>query len=292
MSEPAPTIIIGAGRSGTNMLRDILVQLPGLVTWPCDEINYIWRHGNRSFPTDEFSRAMATAPVAAYIRRKFEALSAGRGGAVCVEKTCANSLRCGFVDEIFPKARFLHIIRDGRDVSVSAGERWSAKLDPRYILKKARYVPPTDLPWYGLGYLKNRIDRLFSREGRLSVWGPRFTGMEAAFRDHPLPVACAIQWRACVSRATSELAQLAPERVLTLRYETFASAPPAGLAQICDFIGVQASRARLEELTTGVSQKSVGRWRQKLAPAEVAGIERHAGDLLDSLGYERASDVA
>ena len=39
-----PVIIIGAGRSGTNMLRDLLAQLPQFSTWPCDEINYIWRH--------------------------------------------------------------------------------------------------------------------------------------------------------------------------------------------------------------------------------------------------------
>ena len=41
-----PVVIIGAARSGTNMLRDVLVKLPGVGTWPCDEINYIWRHGN------------------------------------------------------------------------------------------------------------------------------------------------------------------------------------------------------------------------------------------------------
>ena len=37
-----PVIIIGAPRSGTNMLRDILTNFEGIETWPCDEINYIW----------------------------------------------------------------------------------------------------------------------------------------------------------------------------------------------------------------------------------------------------------
>jgi hypothetical protein len=31
--------------SGANMLRDVLTLLPGVATWPCDEINYTWRHG-------------------------------------------------------------------------------------------------------------------------------------------------------------------------------------------------------------------------------------------------------
>ena len=50
-----PLVIIGAARSGTNMLRDLLSSLEPFATWPCDEINYIWRHGNREFETEEFT---------------------------------------------------------------------------------------------------------------------------------------------------------------------------------------------------------------------------------------------
>ena len=131
-----PIIIIGAGRSGTNMLRDLLVQLPGLGTWPCDEINYIWRHGNRGFATDEFTAGMATPAVKAFIRKQFKRLEVQGNVDSIVEKTCANSLRCGFVHEIFPRARFIHLVRDGRDVAASARERWAAKLDLGYILKR------------------------------------------------------------------------------------------------------------------------------------------------------------
>ena len=54
MSNHKPIIIIGAPRSGTNMLRDVLCNLDGVGSWPCDEINYIWRHGNVKNPSDEF----------------------------------------------------------------------------------------------------------------------------------------------------------------------------------------------------------------------------------------------
>ena len=50
MSTDRDVVIIGAPRSGTNMLRDVLTSLPGFATWPCDEINLIWRHGNRDLP--------------------------------------------------------------------------------------------------------------------------------------------------------------------------------------------------------------------------------------------------
>ena len=65
-------IIIGAPRSGTNMLRDVLVRFPGVATWPCDEINYIWRHGNLRYPSDEFPAERADARVQRYIRAQFD----------------------------------------------------------------------------------------------------------------------------------------------------------------------------------------------------------------------------
>ena len=54
MKDYKKLIIIGAPRSGTNMLRDLLCSIDGVGTWPCDEINYIWRHGNLKENTDEF----------------------------------------------------------------------------------------------------------------------------------------------------------------------------------------------------------------------------------------------
>ena len=90
-----PVIIIGAGRSGTNMLRDILTQLPGFGTWPCDEINYVWRHGNVREPTDELAPHLATDSVQRFVRCAFDRLAARRGWTHVVEKTCANSLRVG-----------------------------------------------------------------------------------------------------------------------------------------------------------------------------------------------------
>lgn len=285
MLENPPVIIIGAGRSGTNMLRDILVQLPGLETWPCDEINYIWRHGNRGYPTDQFSRDMATPRVADYIRQQFDKFARRSGATTVVEKTCANSLRCGFIDQIFPNARFIHIVRDGRDVALSANLRWTAKLDVPYILRKARYVPPTDLPYYGGQYFGNRVRRLFSKDGRLAVWGPRFDDMQVVFENNSVAVACAIQWQACVRQATEQLGELDASRVFTTRYEDFTSQPVEELRKITDFLGQSLSSEAAASLTGRVSTKSVGNWRTKLSAEETAAVERHVGETLHHHGY-------
>jgi hypothetical protein len=66
-----PVIIIGAARSGTNMLRDVLTSLDDFSTWPCDEINYIWRYGNKEREDDEFTVRDVNSKNKAYIRKQF-----------------------------------------------------------------------------------------------------------------------------------------------------------------------------------------------------------------------------
>ena len=55
---------------------------------------------------------------------------------VIVEKTCANSLRVPFVNEIIPDAKFIYIKRDMLDVVGSAKHRWKAPINLIYLLKK------------------------------------------------------------------------------------------------------------------------------------------------------------
>ena len=279
-----PVVIIGAGRSGTNMLRDVLTRLPGFGTWPCDEINYIWRHGNVRHPDDELRPEQATPRVRRYIRRAFDHIAARRGLAHVVEKTCANSLRVAFVDAILPDARFIRIVRDGRDVLVSAEARWTASLDLRYIARKARYVPLTDLPYYGSRYLWNRLYRLVSAEARLAFWGPRIAGLGDALERHGLEEVCALQWKRCVDEAEHDLSLLPADRVHRLRYEDFVARPAAELSRIVDFLGVPMP-SDASQILRSVARTRVGQWRQKIDEPTRLSVEAMIGESLRAHGY-------
>ena len=281
----SPLVIIGAARSGTNMLRDLLSSLEPFATWPCDEIQYVWRHGNREFETDEFTPDMASEKTIAFIRKQFAKFAKQNPGKRVIEKTCANTLRCEFVQRVLPKAKFVHIIRDGRDVAASASIRWNAGLDIGYLMKKARYVPVGDVPYYASRYLGSHVYRLTAGKKRLSTWGPKFSGMKEAFGENDLAVGCAIQWKACVSKAIEQLARLDQSNVMTIRYEEITANPITVLTTVCEFIGEDVDAADIASLTSRVSEKSVGKWKNQLTESQINGIEEKAGDLLEELGY-------
>jgi len=282
----SPIIIIGAGRSGTNMLRNVLTELSGLGTWPCDEINYIWRHGNAHFPNDEFSPAMASSRVKNYVRKAFESIQRKGPFERVVEKTCANSLRVGFVQAIFPQAQMIHLLRDGRDVVASSFLRWRASVDLPYLLRKARFVPLCDLPYYAARYFANRAQKTLSRRKTLASWGPRISGMETIIRNQPLEVVCAIQWRRCVESASAGFKNLEAGKGMTIKYEEFVRKPRQELKKIVKFLGMEQSDDAIDQAVQKVSSKSAGRWKERLGMEIQERVEEEIAGCLQANGYQ------
>ena len=231
-----PLIIIGAGRSGTNLLRDCLTAMPGWATWDCDEINLIWRHGNATMPHDVFGVDQARPAVSSYIQRQFHKLARQAKADIVIEKTCANSLRVPFINAIFPEARYIYIRRDGRDVALSAAKRWQASVELPYLLKKLRFVPPTDVPRYGLRFIANRVRQARASDKRQAVWGPIFPGMQELAKSAPLIEVCAQQWAACVEASDAAFANLPVEKTHALRYEDLVADPKAVLGDLVRWI--------------------------------------------------------
>lgn len=251
-------IIIGAARSGTNMLRDALVKFQSCDTWDCDEINYIWRYGNRNYPNDELTSNDANAKAISYINRAFDRCAKQKECEYLVEKTCANSLRVSFVDKVVENAFYLNIMRDGSDVVSSAFDRWTANVDAGYFAKKAKYVPLGDLPFYLSRYASHRLQRIFREDNSLPSWGPVYNGMMEDVENLTVPEVCALQWKNCVEHSAVQLSQ-SKNPVLTIVYEDFVREPLTSMNNILDFIGLSVNEQDLGDAVSNISGESVGK---------------------------------
>ena len=280
-----PLIIIGAARSGTNMLRDTLTCAPGWTTWPCDEINLIWRHGNLDRTDDKFSAADARPDVARFIRRAFDRQRARAGADVVVEKTCANSLRVAFIDQILPEAKYVYIVRDGRDAALSAAKRWTASVEPAYLVKKLRFAPISDIPHYAARFARNRLHQMRSAEKRQSSWGPRFPEIDRWVKDRSLLDVCAMQWASSVAASDEAFDRLPPEKVVRVSYESLVTSPRKVIEEIAERLGRPELRQIPGEAFGRISDRSAGAWRKRTHEFSPLALEV-MGPILHRHGYE------
>jgi hypothetical protein len=273
-------IIVGAARSGTKILRDVLAEASGVGCVPYD-IGFVWRYGNERVPDDVLDPATVTPRTQRFIRRYVDRY-AGSGGDVVIEKTVGNSLRVPFVHAVMPDAAFVHVVRDGLDVAESARRQWSTPPDREYLLRKARHFPLRLVPSYGREYALARLSR-----AKAGTWGPRYPGIDDDVASSDLLTVCARQWRTSVTYASRDLAQVSA-LVVDVRYEQLASEPLATLGELLDRLGLPAAAedrrraaARLEAGRTGAGSRA-------LDSSELEMISAELGTTLSTLGYREA----
>jgi hypothetical protein len=279
-----PIFIIGAPHSGADLISRALKQSPGFhVTIGQASVRSVVYAFARS-PSIQRGRGEAAATV---LRDAFaqawqvtahgclscstDCRQAGRvnGAGTCVEERditrygdatpdliyCAES-----VVDAFPDSRIVQIIRDGRDVV--AGMLGDAAL--LSFLRRDTTSIQGELPNPFLG---------IETEQDLAVW----PGLSPAGK-------CAMRWRGSVRQMARLRTSLDAEQLTTLRYEQTVRHPAAATTAVADFIGGQlrpiGSAAR-----SGKQGVEPGGWRRLLSAAQVAEIEKVAGQDLRRVGY-------
>lgn len=279
-----PIIIVAAGRSGSKMLRSIIGSHPNVAYFP-REINYIWRHGNISFPTDELRPEHALPEVRRYIRGRFHQFNRQHNDARILEKTCANSLRVDFVHAIFPEATIIHLVRDGRAVAESVRRRWLAKPEFKYLMEKARWVPAQDIPYYGFRFLRFQLNRFGNETGAPASWGPRFAGLDDIVREKSLIEACGLQWKVCTEAADGALSILPASQALTIRYEDLVHDPQQVSARIFAHLGLDFVESSQRFIQQFVTTTTLEKWRHDLSDEDIQRLLPHIESTLQQFGY-------
>ena len=279
-----PVIILGAPRSGTSLLTEILDAHPDVVT--LREPRLVWRYGNDR-RSDQLRPAHARPEVVDHIHASFGALLRDEDGTLdkrIVEKTPANTVRPLFVEAVFPDARYLHITRNGwaavpsiRDFSM----RRASGLDARQVRKLKRRLKEAELSQvvHYLPELGRRLSGRLSR--RPALYGPRLAGLGTVVGELGQLEAAALQWRTCVDSATAFGRDLPAERYLEIQLE---SLDEDTMARIMEFAGVRVAGAVLERFRS-LYRSEAGLRRTALSDDERAVIAPYVLAANDWLGY-------
>lgn len=248
------------------------------------EPKYVWRYG-RPLARDDIRKAGEATPRARqYIRRAFNRYAERRGKPRFMEKTPSNCFRVPFVHAVLPDARFLHIVRDGRDVTRSALKRWTlTPIDPSAIFRRftSFEVPLRDLAFYAVDALRGVAGRqLVPAKG--SMWGPQFPGILEVVAKEGVEVACAIQWRESVLAAQAGLVAVPPDQQLTIHFEELVRDPITTLGSILSFLSLAPSDALLDYASEIIERTVASKWKND---GTDAAFESHLQPLLSELGY-------
>src|SRR6266478_4880458 len=125
VSEQSPIIIGGCQRSGTTLLRVMLDSHPHIACGPESGLlagSFLPQKLTKRFnvPTDEIWRLWGMAKDHAdFVDRFLTRYAFDRGRQRWAEKTPHHARFLEYIFRHFPKAKFIHMIRDGRDVVCS-----------------------------------------------------------------------------------------------------------------------------------------------------------------------------
>ena len=279
----APIIIVGAPRSGTKMLRELLKVHP-MVKGSLYEKERIWCYGNREKTGKAIEINELSPRIKKYIRGHFKKELEKNPGKRIVDKNVRNSLRIEFVRGVFPESPVIHIVRDGRDAACSIRKRWKAPFDLKYILENKAF-PLNEIPFFLQRQLVFLWQRIVSHEGRVKWWGPKFDDSEELVSRHSLIEICGIQWKRCTEAALAGLEKLQPGTFMQVKYEDVVSEPVQMMEEVRKFLDLPVSDDFLVKCSDYVNSSSVGRWLNNLTNEESALLMKHIQDTLVRLDY-------
>lgn len=263
-----PVFIIGAPRSGTSVLYSVLRSAPAFAHWP-GEAHEVWEADYhpalRGWGSNVLTAADVDPKAAQRIKRAFFLVAGSRRR--LIDKTPRNALRVSFVDALFPDARYVHLVRDGRENVNSLINAWRT---PRYRT-------------YRLPHSVEGVDPQWWKFVLYPGWQEDASG--------PLEVVCAKQWAASNEHALADLRAVA-DRAVRVRYEDLVDAPEAEVERVLGFLEVPFDddlRTRAAAIRTTpvnvVTPPERGKWRRE-NPREIDAITPLIAPAMKELGYE------
>ena len=260
-----PIIVIGMHRSGTSMLTDILENLglfmghrqnqnqestffKHLNVWLLQQAGAAWDHPEpiASLINDTTRRALFNDFLRHTLSTPRAVSFLGWGRYLRYRDVAALDMPWGWKDprstytlpvwlDLFPKARVIHIYRNGVDVANSLRVRSQAGLT-RFVTWK---------------HPNRRL--VFSFWNQLS---PKLT-----VRHFSLDEGFAL-WEIYTRQANKYIAILPPEQTRVVQYEDFLTEPLGIMEDLCDFVGIPAQSDALNQAVATINPNRASAYEQ------------------------------
>lgn len=284
-----PIILFGNFRSGTTLLHKLISAHPDVVS--LYEPVSLWLYADPARDHDEFDAQDATDKVKRYIRKEFLKYQQQHGNRIVVEKTPHNILRISFVRAIFPVARFLYIVRDPLSFVSSVELKWQQPATRKRIIKRLKFTPLSQMHHYLKSFLVQQWNKRVLHRKYLSVWGPRYKGIQEDLKTENLMTVIARQWSRSSSKAERDLALFEEGQVLRLRYEDFVQSPIAHMERICAHCGLEMTEDMAMTVKEVVKTDRKLKW-QRFEPNVLARILPELTEEMKRHGYTVPEEIA
>jgi len=289
MDHLAPIFIVGAARSGTTLLSTI-ISAHSLVAIPYESyflIQYYPRRQDYDFTSDREKRRLLKSILAERIMRRwdepigvddvnldqchsfrdvvagiFSAYARKKGKPIWGDKTPGYTDQLHIVTDLFPEARVVHVLRDGRDVALSHMKTTWGRQD---LVSGLRY-------WKDIVSVGRKLGRMMSPSSYYEVFYERLCA-------DPVEVAndvcnfLGIEFEpAMIATGRSHAKATVPKALLTGQHALLSKPPQASntlkwksVLDDCDqAIAHEIAGDLLEELGYEPGCKEVGTWRRRL----------------------------
>lgn len=283
-----PIIVLGTGRCGTTALHQLLAGHPG-VGWLSSlanrypgrpELNRLAMQSldfplsarlaeRRLLPVEKYAfwdsyypgfsvpcRNLSDRDLLVHAQRRLESYfsqcTTARRSRLLLKIT--GWPRVGFLARLFPDARFIYVLRDGRAVAHSLlNVDW----------------------WHGWGGPQRWRWGLLSNE-REQVW----TRLDRSFA-----VLAGIQWELLIEAWEEDSRLLAPDRLLVVRFEDICARKTEVLRRIMEFSHLAESKQFGRRIERFKMINTNDKWQRELSPREQAALQEAIGNTLGRYGY-------
>jgi hypothetical protein len=281
-------------------LGQILGKHPLIAEWY--EPYFVWDYYFGKKTDDIRVQSDATPKVREFITKEFQYFTKKAQKDIVIDKSPTHVFHIPFIHAIYPNAKWIHILRDGRDVTLSIHKEWRKRA---LITENSDYLGFFKLTKEFLKrqpYLRNKLQALFfelktrhtlipskllnkSKWQGYAGWGPRFGGWQELIKKMSTLEFNSYQWLYCINQIYEDKGFLSEDNLIEIRYEQLISNPEDVLEKVLYFLNLAFPKSFMRKIPK-LKSDNFNKWEKEFSLSQKMEISSVLTEKLIELNYE------